>query len=790
MNYKFINRVSELAALNELTKQISGKNILFIKSNSGWGKSKLTERFCEMHKIYPCLKIKVNSGEYDNGYYLYLLAKEIDRLAKLGNKYITQETFILESGILKNLEELGQRVLSKIPIINTVTESAKNYLDYKETMTQYFNNFNDTYTYSNLIEYIKINLMQGIFILNIENIQSIDNGSFENLKNILSDCNNYLLILEYTDEYSKRHFAEIYEDWQEFNDTVESLILQKLEENQIKEIYKVDDPQLAKLLEKEIKKNSGNLKAIQSTYICLKSSIKIKSESPNGTKILIESLSNTEKLILFLISVYRQELPNFLLKHIYTKIKEYFLLDTVLNKIKEFDLINYSKNNFSIKHDYVNHILNSNKKLIPIKKEAAKILLETFLEVSDVTLFFPETEILLKKMQFAFILNDKNIIYSSLDAMKQAIARSHSPETIMQFASMLRDDPEINDIAILDNLNFWLAEMYHSIGNGYAAFSAINNIKRLSGKKYVILRAIILQQIDFNQEAIDLCDANLKQSRQNDSFELTLLIIKLVALYCIGKKSKAYSIFNDILSNEDYSKLFEYGFALRNAEFFFSYKESLEFYKKSINHFKKFKAFKQAASSQVTHSIHLALIGEIKAALDEMIEIEENSLYCAGILNMVYNNQAAILFYRKDFEEALKLLKKTLSLAFARFDIFIILNNTLACITASGNNGELCIKDLLYYIDKYRSNLNEEIIKYAYTNIYKYYEKKDDTQNKEKYFDLAKSCNTNNDSEWEFWLYNIPIPQNNPEYFRANFGYPISFNCNYGIEYDSDLMHY
>ena len=68
---KFVNRIVELNYLKENCETISGRQLIVIYGNSGWGKSELVKRFLCQFKKYPAVKVPISGkSEFELGHYM------------------------------------------------------------------------------------------------------------------------------------------------------------------------------------------------------------------------------------------------------------------------------------------------------------------------------------------------------------------------------------------------------------------------------------------------------------------------------------------------------------------------------------------------------------------------------------------------------------------------------------------------------------------------------------------------------------------------------------------------
>ena len=315
----------------------------------------------------------------------------------------------------------------------------------------------------------------------------------------------------------------------------------------------------------------------------------------------------------------------------------------------------------------------------------------------------------------------------------------------------------------------------------------------MNSNKIKIIKGVILEETGRQKEAIALVNKELKKKREiNPSVFLALKLIQMISYYDLREYEKCNSEFFSLIRNATYADLYEYGFLLRNAELVLSYKESLPYFQESTKVFEKFGDLKQAAISRITYGVHLGLIGKLNEAAKQLRIAKSELADFPTYKHVVLNNQAVVLLFQKDSSNKVaELLAEALITANLDFDKVVILINYL--VLMDWRNEDTKAIQAISSIEKILVNpsfADKEIIRYAYFDIYKYYERKMDNDLAIIYRNKIDSLRLPITPIWDFFLNGKPIPVDDKEYFRSTINRAISYISCWTIDADSILKHY
>jgi hypothetical protein len=158
----------------------------------------------------------------------------------------------------------------------------------------------------------------------------------------------------------------------------------------------------------------------------------------------------------------------------------------------------------------------------------------------------------------------------------------------------------------------------------------------------------------------------------------------------------------------------------------------------------------------------------------------------------ILNNLAVLALFEADFSNDTEtLFRQALIAADSDFEKVAILNNFLVLLDRQKKDeeAEIAIKGILRILTK-PSFATKEIIRYAYFNIFQYYSTRGLANEANTFFQRINELGLEETPIWKFWIYKQPMPLDDEEVFLASIDRPISFLCNWNMEFDSKLMRY
>jgi len=815
MSIRFVNRSKEFEFLQAQKNFIGIKNsVVLLCGNSGVGKSELTKRFIQYsNKDIPSLKVSIQQAEkntYDAGYYLTKLARTIHEQSNIDSRINSLSDFFKENKlnnviVKKFWENFKTDILSSIPLSNTIKGIADLFSNEGEFEVKNFFESTHSDILLALFEYVRNECMRTNLIINIENIQSIDRRSLELIIPIIKFSNNCLFLLEFTDNDDTGYtFYDITSQFEDQEIICEILPIKPLNIQDVQKLIEGQPGISWQLIEKAYLDWNGNMRSMVDLLTKVKYGLPLDSQLTidinSATLYHLHSLSSSEIFTLVTILAHTEPVHISLLNNLitYNESMKYIIdVHAILITLEEHLLITRSKDEIALAHDSIAQNLTSTYKFDLYIVVAQRFWLDTYeklLRIED--LFTSRGWILMKVLYFVSLLHNDSRIYELLAEVSNEALRSRDPEKMLRYVEDVRDGLVKKDQMKYSNkilqLNYWLVELYYKVGNSSDAWRILSKINDNS-RKYNVLRAILLEQVGYHSDAIDVCNNELESlNTWEPNYELALRLVRLVTNYDIGNTKYTADQFEFLYENPQYKDLFEYGFLLRNAELVFNYCDSLPYYQKSITHFLNHGAVRQAAFSRITYGVHLGLVGQYNLARDQFRLAEKQLGDVISERHSLLNNLAVLLLFEKKINSnADELLRTAMLTAVNDFERLTIVMNYLVFMDWNDKRTEveLSISSILKILEK-PTFASKEIIRYVYFNLYKYFDRIGDEN---KSIDFIRKINELNLVEtpiWKFWLYNEPIAETDDEYFLSAIDRPISFLCNWNMEYDSHLMQY
>jgi tetratricopeptide (TPR) repeat protein len=815
MLVKFVNRHKEFEFLKTQSNFSNKKsNTVLICGESGIGKSELTKNFLSQNKnLMPSIKVSIQQAEknaYSAGYYITKLAKalhicsENDERVRSLSKFLKQRKSS-EIVFKRVTENLVADLVSTIPLSNSIKIISDIALSKGEFDLSKFFESTDSDILITLYDYVRAECKRTPLTINMENIQSMDSYSLELLIKIIKDSTNCLYILEFTDNDNSGYtFSEIITEFENNEIKIETLPVLPLTINDVKKVIE-DHPNVTwDLIQNSYVNWNGNMRLLVDLLAKLKYGLplelKVNLDLNSATYDHLNLLSGSELFILTVIQIHKEPVQKSLLDKIllYKEAFQFvFDLQSILQKLEEHSLIKYLKDEIVLAHDSIEINLIKVDKYNLFSIIGQRFWLDTYerLLISE-DVFTSRGWRLMKVLYFVSLLNLDSKIYSLLSLINEEALRSRDPEKMISYVQDVKigliQKDSIRYKERINQINFWLVELYYKIGNAKKAWKNLSEIDQYS-KKFSVLKAILLEQIGNHSEAITFCSHELELSNEeNLNYNLSLSLVRLVTYFDIGEIELTKREFEKLYKIKKYRNILEYGFLLRNAELVFSYKDSLPYYKKSITHFKKHNAIRQAAFSRITYGVHLGLVGNYKEAKKQFNLAEKELGNVISERHSLLNNLAVLLIFQKKINSnADELLRQAMLTASSDFERLTITMNFLVFMDWKDNRQEVegAINIILLILKK-PTFASKEIIRYAFYNIYKYYKRIGNVQLTELYRNKIDELNLTETPIWKFWLYNEPISEEDEEFHLSVIDRSISFLCNWNMEYDSSLMHY
>lgn len=776
---KFINRKKELKIFEETFEKISGKNLIIIYGNTGIGKSELVKHFLINYRKYPAIKVPISyKKEYCAGYFLGKIKNYSNQPINSVKFHMSEDKYLLKKNRYILPMKFFLNIIECIPIIKDFFQIFnQSYEDYRNTKQM----LGDSSSKNNIVkieEYLNYLYKDTPFVLNIENIQNIDEVSWNSLYNILWNARDYSLILEYTPDVNCTiEVSTIIKKYEHIIDcsNIKLIEIKQLEKEHVIDIYPKLSVYLKKELEKQLSNWNGNLKEVENFVYMNK--YKQDLNISESTKLIISDLEKETLEWLMKIYLSTEEFS-------VNQLNKIGLSNKCLNILKQNRLIKYENNIVIIDHDTISHLLDDDE-LLCLKNDAILFWCNYYKKQYKLRY---DMHSIYQILHFTILQRNIDSLNDCLALLKKYIISAADPIEYLKKIEKIYYQNIIykqNNIAT-DTLLFWLTELYQNLGDYKKAYSFLENIEDKTSNKFLLLKALLLYQTGFQENAVIYCTKLLMKKSISERMELFLRIIRLEANYTLENYDETKNDYIYISKHSDKFECYlEYGFFLRNAELVKEPGEALNSFIASVQHFEKFHANKQAVSSRINLGVCYALLGKLKEAKRQFMIADSQKENFVGLYDMILNNQAVIMQYEGELDFIKEKLLLAQKYSFYDFNQLAICINLLVYNIRMKIEDNILIEKILFLIEN-RTFKNKRIICYAYINLYNYYKDKSKALSK-KYYEKIFDFSPLPYYIYE-WISEPTLQIDDPEYHRTRIKWPINFLNEWSIEFDSSLM--
>lgn len=749
--------------------------VLFIWSDSGIGKTSIVEK--SSHNTALCKPIviidtpPINNNELvGNGDFISYIAEGI-------SNYFTVQGWSLKDFLTLGLSERLQKSesykiianLTNFPlaVFSTLCERA---LSLNDADAEKIVNGYDLDSVLINSEYIKSMLETFSFVLNVSNIQNIDSMSIMQLQKILSLISGQYFIFEYTTKDKDTDNL-----WQ---------LAKMLEKVADIDVYEINELPIEYALTIANPSNYNMIDELENFYKHIAKGnlyklCKIKNEL-DGTgalknltdpiKLQIENLNYQQKLLLSIICLSDGSIEKYVFKDIIEFIsRQYYISSEDLLCLDDF--IEENEHFYRVQHASIIDSLD-----IGIENFAS-VTAYKFLQEYYTFKVHCESENDKQKNEYNFQLLK---LYSIFEPARILQKLNEFKTLIISCVSEIQGKKLLDKIFFSfpsetdESIKLHIINLGYEVGFYKSAYCLLQEINCNDENKF-ILECMLLNRTDKHLENISKCEKLLKEKGHSPRFFLIINMIKMLSERSLNDVKSYHKTFNRIFNNKKLVGLYEYGFLLRNSQIVFSYKDSLQYIKRSMDFFTTKKAYKDAACSELTYAVQLSRLGYLDQATMHLNNVKSILLDSTFEKHIVYVNQSAIsLLNGTSDERTLLLLEKSLLSATTNFDKLAILNNKL-CWYIKNNIEERLFIDLKYQLDKHLLNEpDSRLHRRVYINYSMYYKYvMGNTALSNAWLKKAAEIPSNNDELGDAYIYGT---YNNPELaFLAKQNYCVSF---------------
>lgn len=775
---EIIDREDIRNAIGDELDAFSDRQAHIIRAPSGFGKSYVTECILKGHSAHPALKV-VQRGDvpHQPGDYLREIVRQVCEPFNGVSFPFEPEGYIADLVDQKRATDLA---LEGMPIpsfarkaIGAIVGASR----YKKRLTALLSDGLNSEDLAFCFQFLRLVLPPSPFILNIENVQSIDDYSLRKLPDVLKECKSFYLLLEVTSASGLG-----------IRDITKRLIEPSLcRDPEIDELEMLDPSAIISYerrrgnadigwLQQELSAWDGNVRNLVDSVHVRKTAG--RSDMSGGTKCRIASLAPRELETLRLIAIDYEPVTLSALKLMGFGAEADELLSEPNSMIKKVE------DRIAITHDSIAPLTFWDSKQ---RTNTARRWLDYYEGTGfDST---PPRIRNLKRLHYSMVVGDLLNLVDVMQDIKPFICGSADPlPTIRSIERIyLKQSVDNPGCEGAEELLIWLIDLYQSVLDYKKARVLVAQLP--PDNAYCQPLQVLLDYRCHHYETARDKATRLIENERDIHRRLWYKLIHLESCYELGDTEACKADFEHLEENgHAYSRFVEYGFFYRNAELVKDYRTCIEYQSKGIEHFERFDASKQAVSTRMTRGVHYALIGEFDLAMQDFIWAEEHKGDYVGLLHECLNNQAVVQMRQGDLEGVEGKLERARLLPMTPFDRMAINLSLLGYCTHLGRDNPAIVNELEEALTG-NDYLGPVIRQYAHIALYKHYlliGQKTEAEEHLKMADRTRSM----PRYVRYWITGEKTDRDDIHYFRDAFDQPLTFISEWGIEFDYRLMRF
>ncbi len=703
-----INRESEKTLVTGLIKNRSSGVILIVYAPSGFGKSIFTDNIgAELSEQYITIRVEssaVKNEEKPEGFLVREISNSLNNKSLSCNHLLSYETYKTKLVGKRTRSNYNSALLKSLRILRPISEIYQ-----RITKTGNFDSSNliSSTVNSEIIElrdYIDFNFKvlendNTSALIIIENIHVCDETSLKFLADIAYDYEKINFIFEYTvrDKSDEAfHLDDIRKIFRACKNRLKETPLRKLDKSCIAnllELWNVNKEVFRPLLE-AYEFTDGNIKKLEDFKMLLNSDLKLSFDYENNElkKIydnsyveIFNSLPNDSQFILLTLSSTNVSLHKTLIQELgLIACSEGMFIDSdfaINTLIKRGGLVKInSTETISLAHD---SLANSFKKIPNYQTRSLVIsnmianLFEQKLAEREFSLISKFDCLTILVYQYAYIKSAK--LLSLLKHYKLDHFLEKSPSTGRIFLAKAKDLIIDQGLLLKGSKLYELLNVYYeldmfSLGYEICLKYHENNIKSL------IFESAFLNRLNKHSECISLCRMTLSNDSIAKNLDqiLKLKILQIVSFRSLNNLEEMRNVFTEVNSKINlYRDTNAYAQFLRNSEIVLPIQESIRNLEQALSYYVETGNYIDAGKVNLSLSMQYGRLGKLASA-EENINLARKRLvnrnvdYC-----MVLNNEAVIESYKKEYENAERILVIARNHAYSDFDKVVITYNLI-----------------------------------------------------------------------------------------------------------------
>lgn len=769
----FYNRVKETEQITAYVgSQDEKKNkIILLEGNTGVGKSGLVRKILH-HELKDRSSIVVSvirssPDTIENLYYINAIYRRLSELAK--EQFFDKALTPCQQGLF-SIKNLFRFIFG---VFWSRTGGGENRLYEPVEELSILRKKN----------YIISLLRKRRYIVDIENIQNIDTQSLEILKDILSQLEGTIFILEYTisDSHTYNHFSSFYNEISTFNAQIFPYKIKMLDFSEAKRLAPagIPEPQLKSIY----KQSEGNL-------IKVKLSGSAVDENDDPIQAQLSTLSKDERFLVNLVYLNGQKTDISFLFHLLVGNLEappfsQSTIESTLCHLANKNVIQPCEDGtVKIFHDSIRSELD--------QQEANSILYVAFNILKSYyckELEANQNEYIVEQLFRLCIKFSDDAIISIFPYVKRFVRIYKYPRPIVNKLIYYREELARKGIVSYANvceISLLLTVLCLELGLDEEAQKNLGLIYSDQNPYHRALQAAIYTlnfTCDLSMEKAEVFARRAQTPRERLTIELCLLSGKMARL----PTEHSARIAKSLLDEKDYKGLLEYAFLLRNyAELVQDYSESITLYTKAMHCFREYGRADLCAQVYVSMSMFYAYKGELKVARKMLLKAEKEGEIPEYF---ILNNLAVLdLLEQKETDKTVHDLNDALLISLDPYERIIIMCNLLVCYTRlrECDRAKQTLEEIEH--SEYTKFKYEEFLHIVYQDMYYYHSVMGDSEQAKKFRDCLIKLIAKTPGTMAHRIAKLQLDGKcSASEFYSNFPFRVDFLGNWNIEISREL---
>lgn len=732
-NNEILDRKTETNEILSFIKLTTQKNkVLFVCGNTGVGKTTIVKNALKHYTEKDRIIIQVETPPLNQidcivqGEYLRLIVNSVNEEMKPYDLSLYDFFLSIENPRLRG-QELGNLIgsdLSKLPqtLLGNIINKYFRIGVYDTDKVIY-----DLDTEANLLkkEYLRYLFKQQKILLFITNFQNMDFTTVRIINDLIVNTKRNIFILEYTnnnDDYSDVY--KYHSNWAESSE-IATEIVDMLPVNIAINVGGKN------ICEDITEWNTFYINVLKGN---LYKTIAYKHQHQNDTihdpMERISYLGISAIIILQIIQLHGGEISlekiDYLLNNSSPELFLYWL-----NKKRDLSLyINVDSKKVKIIHSSVCDFLsNSNNSNIHRAGFLAYGIIRNVLSKDlskDKYIYYSKKEILLLLIKVYAGYDSEKLLYI-LARFKEVIINEIAIEQINylfeQSITLINDN---NKQIILS-----LIKLFYDIGLYNKAFELVKT-HEFSCLDFFMYKAILLNRLDMHEDCVNYCKSMIRKS-DNKRFRFSIQLIELLSLKTLKCTSEYTTLYYELLNNNDYKEIFEYGFLLRVSEIVMSSPKDIKYIEQSVRFFRDRKSKKNEIYSVLTLATEMAYNNHIEHSRQLLLDIKNDFLDTTTEKHIIYNDLAALdLIEEKPTINTKLLLEESMLISRNSYDTLTIMSNIICWHLINNIKLENDVEFFKELSNHMAIEPDQRIHRRILFNLYQYYKVVEKNKNKEK----------------------------------------------------------